>query len=138
MKTPSKNNPRTKAKRGTFASAESKPESGLPSLPSESTESGLSPSGVHETTKPSSTEAEALPQTAEEFDRRFDEGESIFELGVSKTDWRRPGLEIRRFNIDLPVHFIEKLDQAARIRGVTRQALVKTWLYDRLLEEREK
>ena len=107
----------------------------MPSSPSGPIESGSFPSDGPETTKSSSTEAAGLPQTAEEFDRRFDEGESIFDLGVSKTGWTRPGLEVRRFNIDLPVHFIEKLDRAAQIRGITRQSLVKTWLYDRLQEE---
>ena len=31
--------------------------------------------------------------TAEEFERRFDDGESVFDLGVSKTGWHRPGLD---------------------------------------------
>ena len=34
-----------------------------------------------------------------------------------------------RFNIDVPAHFLEKLDREAEIRGLTRQALVKMWLY---------
>ena len=77
------------------------------------------------------------PLTAEEFDRRFDEGESIFELGMDPSTVRRPGLEPHRFNVEVPAHFIQKLDRAARIRGVTRQSLVKMWLYDRLQQERE-
>jgi hypothetical protein len=59
-------------------------------------------------------------------------------LGVDKTGWRQPGLEPHRFNVEVPAHFVEKLDAAARIRGVTRQALVKMWLYDRLLLERQR
>ena len=74
--------------------------------------------------------------TAEEFDRRFDEGESVFDLGVSKTGWTRPGLVSKRFNVDVPAHLLEKLDDAALLRGVTRQALVKTWLFDRLMQEK--
>jgi hypothetical protein len=70
--------------------------------------------------------------TAEEFDSRFDEGESVFDLGFSKEGLTRPGLVSKRFNVDVPAHMLEKLDHAAQLRGMTRQALVKSWLYDRL------
>jgi hypothetical protein len=86
-------------------------------------------------TNESNTKPSNPALTAEEFDRRFDEGESIFDLGVSKTGWTRPGLEPKRFNVDLPAHMLRKLDDAAMMRGVTRQALVKTWLFDRLIQE---
>jgi hypothetical protein len=76
-----------------------------------------------------------VPITAEEADRRFDEGDSVFELGFSKTGWNRPGLALKRFNVVVPAHMLEKLDNAAELRGVTRQALVKTWLFDRLVQE---
>jgi hypothetical protein len=92
--------------------------------------------GEHAVTKESSTRT--LPKTAEEFDRRFDEGEDVFDLGVSKEGWTRPGLVSKRFNVDVPAQLLEKLDDAALLRGVTRQALVKTWLYDRLMQERSK
>jgi hypothetical protein len=41
-------------------------------------------------------------------------------------------LEVKRVNLDMPQHMIAKLDQQARLRGVTRQALMKMWLADRL------
>ena len=50
-------------------------------------------------------------------------------------DWssfRRPGLESKRVNLDMPQHMVDKLDSHARKRGVTRQALIKMWLADRL------
>ena len=50
-------------------------------------------------------------------------------------DWttaRRPGLETRRVNLDMPQHMVAKLDTHARQWGVTRQALIKMWLADRL------
>jgi CopG antitoxin of type II toxin-antitoxin system len=74
-------------------------------------------------------------KTAEEFDRRFDEGEDIFDLAdpVSVTC---PGLEARRVNLDLPEHFLSKLDRQAALRGIARQSLVKVWLYERLKAER--
>jgi hypothetical protein len=70
--------------------------------------------------------------TAEEFDRRFDNGESVFDLGFDPAKVRRPGLEIRRITIDLPAPFLERLDHWSAVRGMTRQALIKSWLYDRL------
>jgi CopG antitoxin of type II toxin-antitoxin system len=69
--------------------------------------------------------------TAEEFDRKFDAGEDISQY----LDWesaRRPGLESKRINIDLPNDFLAALDKEADRRGITRQSLIKVWLYDQL------
>ena len=71
--------------------------------------------------------------TAEEIDRQFDEGKSIFELGFKAEKATRPGLQ--RVNLDLPHEFLERLDHAAGERGIARQALIKSWLYDRLVSE---
>src|SRR5262249_41431108 len=109
---------------------ESEQKSGLPSLPVEQAISDLSQCDEHAQTK-------RVPITAEEADGGFDEGESVFDLGLSKTGWTRPGLELGRFNVLWPAHIIEKLDNAAQLRGVTRQALVKTWLFDRLVQEQK-
>ena len=68
---------------------------------------------------------------AEEFDRRFDDGEDMGDY----IDWnsnRRPNLEIKRVNVDFPQWMIAGLDREAKRRGVTRQALIKMWLADRL------
>jgi hypothetical protein len=75
--------------------------------------------------------AAAKTISAEEFDRRFDDGEDMSDF----LDWsraRRPGLEAKRVNLDMPQHMVAKLDTHARKRGVTRQALIKMWLADRL------
>ncbi len=72
--------------------------------------------------------------TAEEFDRRFDAGEDIGPF----LDWtraRRPGLEQKRVNVDLPVWMIRSLDREARRVGVTRQSVVKLWLAERIRAE---
>jgi hypothetical protein len=66
-----------------------------------------------------------------EFERKFDDGEDISEY----VDWssaHRPGLVAKRVNVDMPQHMVAKLDVHARKRGVTRQALIKMWLADRL------
>ncbi len=69
--------------------------------------------------------------SAEEFDRRFDDGEDMSDY-LDWSTFRRPGLEVKRVNLDMPQHMIAKLDQQARLRGVSRQALMKMWLADRL------
>lgn len=69
--------------------------------------------------------------SAEEFDRMFDAGEDISEY----VDWSkatRPGLKPRRVNVDFPAWMVDRLDIQAQKRGVTRQALIKMWLADRL------
>ena len=70
-------------------------------------------------------------KTVKEFDRRFDEGESVFEI-AEVTTVSRPNLVTQRVNVDFPKHFLVKLDREAELRGVSRQALIKTWLYERL------
>ncbi|MCO5162546.1 MAG: BrnA antitoxin family protein [Mesorhizobium sp.] len=68
---------------------------------------------------------------ASEFEERFDAGEDVAE----HVDWskaRRPNVESRRVNIDFPAWVVQGLDQEARRLGVTRQALVKLWIAERL------
>src|SRR5271166_6253532 len=73
-----------------------------------------------------------LPKTAEELDKRFDEGEDLEALGFDFSKATRPNLEVQRVNVDFPKHFLQKLDREAELRGISRQALIKTWLYERL------
>jgi len=75
------------------------------------------------------------PTSVKELDRRFDEGEDIFSLGFDPSKASRPGLESQRINIDLPTFMLRRLDHEAALRGITRQSLIKTWLYERLQNE---
>ena len=50
---------------------------------------------------------------------------------------RRPGLEPRRVNVDFPEWIIEKLDWQSRLIGVSRQALVKLWVSERIQKEQQ-
>ncbi|MBO3461654.1 BrnA antitoxin family protein [Aetokthonos hydrillicola Thurmond2011] len=68
---------------------------------------------------------------AEEFDRRFDEGEDVTDF-LDLSEARRPGYEQRRVNVDFPVWMIEALDQEAQRLGVTRQSIIKVWIAARL------
>jgi hypothetical protein len=73
--------------------------------------------------------------SAEELDRRFDDGEDISQF----LDWdnaRRPGLKPRRVNVDLPGWMISELDKQASLIGVTRQSIIKVWLSERIKSEK--
>lgn len=78
------------------------------------------------------TEAKSKAISAEELDRLFDEGSDEIEEYLDWDSARRPGLEVRRVNVDFPQWMIVRLDREAKRRGVTRQALIKMWIADRL------
>lgn len=68
---------------------------------------------------------------ATEFDKRFDDGEDL----SGQIDWgaaRRPNVETKRVNVDFPAWVVTGLDQQAQRLGVTRQALIKLWIAERL------
>ena len=75
--------------------------------------------------------------TAQEFEKRFDEGEDITPYS-DKATIRRPGLEARRVNVDFPEWIIEKLDVQSKLIGVSRQSLIKFWISERVQEEHER
>lgn len=69
--------------------------------------------------------------TAEEFDEKFDNGEDISEY----VDWssaRRINEVPQRVNVDFPIWVVQRLDREARRLGVSRQALLKIWIAERL------
>ena len=68
---------------------------------------------------------------AEDFDKKFDEGEDVSEfLDFSKAE--RLGQKHKRVNVDFPDWMIESLDKEARRLGVTRQSIIKVWIAERL------
>jgi hypothetical protein len=69
--------------------------------------------------------------SAEEFDRRFDDGEDISEY-VEWDKIERPGLKQRRVNVDFPSWVVDRLDREASRLGVSRQAVIKVWVAERL------
>jgi hypothetical protein len=69
--------------------------------------------------------------SGEELDRMFDDGEDVsayFDLSTAKRIDTKP----KRVNVDFPEWMVRSLDAQAQKRGVTRQALIKMWLADRL------
>ena len=72
-----------------------------------------------------------MKTTASDFDKKFDDGESIIQdLDLSKA--RRPAEEQKRINMDVPVWMLAALDREAKRLGVTRQSMIKVWLAERL------
>lgn len=63
--------------------------------------------------------------------RRFDAGEDLSD----EFDFEHPTFpnrEVRRVNVDFPIWMIEALDDEASRIGVNRQAVIKTWIADRI------
>ena len=128
MKVHSKAKRRTPQKSAATASVESAGRAGQRSSSIARGKPGLAASAGRRAAK-------KLPTSVEEFDRRFDEGEDLESLGIDLSKAARPGLQTRRVNVDMPAHFINRLDRWAAVRGLSRQALIKSWLYDRLEQE---
>ncbi|MEI4234172.1 type II toxin-antitoxin system BrnA family antitoxin [Roseovarius sp. D22-M7] len=66
-----------------------------------------------------------------EFDERFDAGEDM----SAQVDWtkvRRLNVEAKRVNVDFPAWVVAGLDRQAQKLGITRQALIKIWIAERL------
>lgn len=70
--------------------------------------------------------------SAEELDRIFDEGKEDVLQYFDLSKARRPNLEIRRVNVDLPQWMIAALDDEAARLGIARQAVMKTWLGEKI------
>lgn len=74
--------------------------------------------------------------SAEELDRMFDNGEDMDDY-LDLEGAHRVNDAAKRVNVDFPAHVVSKLDRAAKRRGISRQALIKVWLVERLdAEER--
>jgi hypothetical protein len=68
---------------------------------------------------------------ARDFDAKFDAGDDV----NAAVDWskaRRPNTTTKRVNVDFPTWVVEGLDAQAQHLGVTRQALIKLWIAERL------
>jgi hypothetical protein len=65
--------------------------------------------------------------TSSELDERFDNGESIIEHADLDAG-------VFRVNVDFPTWTVSALDQEATRLGISRQALIKVWIAERLDE----
>ena len=71
---------------------------------------------------------------ASEFDRTFDDNESVLDV-LDLASARKPNLAQKRVTVDFSIWMIESLDRTARRLGVTRQSVIKMWLAERLERE---
>lgn len=80
--------------------------------------------------------------TAEEFDKKFDDGEDISEYldlstAIRLKDMKKLNTETKKVNVDFPEWVVKSLDKEAKKIGVTRQSIIKVWIAERLKEEAE-
>ena len=68
---------------------------------------------------------------ASEFDRIFDEGGDVDHL-IDWSNARRPNLTPETVSVDFPAWIVKGLDHEAMRLGVTRDAVIKAWIADRL------
>jgi len=69
--------------------------------------------------------------TAEELDKKFDNGEDISEY-MDLSTIRKPNKKLKRVNIDFPEWVVASLDREATRLGVSRQSLVKMWIAEKI------
>ena len=69
---------------------------------------------------------------AREFDAAFDDNEVDIVDQLDLTRARRPGRDVQRVNVDFPTWMVTSLDAEASRLGITRQAVIKTWIAERL------
>lgn len=71
------------------------------------------------------------PITGKTFDRMFDEGKDITPyLDMNSAVFTR--IKVKRVNVDFPEWMVQKLDEEAVKLNVSRQAVIKMWLRERL------
>ena len=70
--------------------------------------------------------------SAEEFDKIFDEGKEDVLQYCDLNNIRRPGLEQKKVNLVLPEWMVRSLDNEAERLGITRQAIIKILLDEKL------
>ncbi len=67
----------------------------------------------------------------DDFDKMFDEGKDITAyLDISRAV--RPGEQLQRINVDFPRWMVQALDDEAKSLGVSRQAVIKFWIAEKL------
>jgi hypothetical protein len=67
----------------------------------------------------------------EDLDRKFDDGEEVLQYFDPATI-KRPGLEINHVDVDFPQWMVDAIDREAQRLGIQRQAVIKTWIAERL------
>ncbi len=78
----------------------------------------------------------SMAKTAEEFDKRFDNGEDIHDLlDMSKVKIGRTRKKVR-ITLDVAEDLVKDIDRLRAAIGVDRAALIKVWLHERVQKEK--
>jgi hypothetical protein len=73
---------------------------------------------------------------AEEFDSKFDNGESVIDV-LDMSSAHRPGIDdVKSVSVDFPLWMVDGVDNEANRMGVTRQSIIKVWIAERLQKAR--
>jgi len=70
---------------------------------------------------------------AKDFEKKFEFGQDLTD-NLDLPGSRRVNQETKRVNIDFPVWVVEQLDKQSKRLGISRQALVKVWIAEKLKE----
>ena len=77
-----------------------------------------------------------VAKSAEEFDKRFNEGEDIHDLiNISEANIVRHGRKVR-ITLDIAEGLLQEIDRIRNEIGVDRAALIKIWLHERVQKEK--
>ncbi len=68
---------------------------------------------------------------------KFDRGEDITDEFDFEHAESHDGFATKRVNVDFPQWVVNALDEEARRIGIGRQAVIKTWIVERLDKERK-
>ena len=74
---------------------------------------------------------------AKEFDKKFNENKTDIINNLDLSTATRPNQTLKRVNVNFPNWLIASLDKKANRIGVTRQAIIKVWLPEKLEERRQ-
>ena len=69
---------------------------------------------------------------ASELDKKFDDNQEDILEYFDTSKIRMINEEPKRVNIDFPAWMVQSLDKEAKHMGVSRQAVIKMWLAERL------
>ena len=70
--------------------------------------------------------------TVEEFDKMFDDASDEIDDFVDFSKFEKRNLELKRVNVDFPPWVVNSLDIEAQRIGISRQALIKSWICEKL------
>lgn len=69
---------------------------------------------------------------ANEFDKKFDDNNEDILQYFDTNKITQPNITPKRINIDFPTWMVEDLDKEAKNIGVSRQAIIKTWIAEKI------